>query len=489
MHINNSLVHTADSLGNTKNAHTSERVTIVSPTSHPFLFNPDGAKKNIGVWGYGVVGKSVVRFLLSHGFLVAVMDRRTLPTELVCAGVRGFAETEEGAFFEWCEVIIPSPGVHIETQRERYPGKWLAEVDLFAHSMPQKTIGITGSVGKTTITHVLSELLIRYGENIGAGGNIGFPLLDLACEKRDAHTYVIELSSFQLAFAQTFAPDLALITNIVPNHLDWHGTFDKYQEAKLNLIALQKEGQKALVPLALREHIRALSPRSTIAWFRTSAPTAEESATLHPTESIYYISDDRIMRHDNTSTVFILDLTTLPPLTFPENWLTLTAILDMQQYDLQKLPTYAQEATVPQHRVEKIPYKDASITIYNDSKSTTIQSTQAALGLMAIDRPIRLVIGGLGKGVDRAPLIAQLPQNVVKTYCFGGEKENLATHCVTYQKTHHVSTTLEEAVAQCLNESNPGDQILFSPAGTSYDLFTDYQHRGNRFKELVSSWE
>lgn len=477
----------------------------VSPETHPFLFeyvNADtgnehkttsdnrapARKKHVGVWGYGVVGRSLVEFFLSRGFLVAVMDRRTLPTEITLAGVRGFAETEEGVFFEWSEIVLPSPGVKIGAyaHNPHYAAKLYTELDLFAHCITQKTISITGSVGKTTVTHVLSELLIRYAENIATGGNIGYALMNLATEKADAHRYVLELSSAQLAHAQQFATDLAIITNIYPNHLDWHGSFDAYQHAKLHLVMLQHEGQHALLPLKLMDTVRSLNPRSTLVWFSTSEPSATELSALGEGESLYYIRHDNcIMRHDNTGTVFLQNITLLPPITFAENWLIMSAALNLLGHNLAALSQCSLNITIPSHRVEMLPKNRKNITVYNDSKSSTIASTLAALGMMVPDRPVRLILGGLGKGVDRAPLIAQIPKTVIHTYCFGTERDALAAHCSTYGKTHTVAETLNEIVTQCIQDSNPGDQILFSPAGTSFDYFANYQERGDAFKKLV----
>jgi UDP-N-acetylmuramoylalanine--D-glutamate ligase len=152
------------------------------------------------------------------------------------------------------------------------------------------------------------------------------------------------------------------------------------------------------------------------------------------------------------------------------------------------LPEIATKLAIPEHRLEKCPSRSTNITIYNDSKATTPASTLAAVNQLQQKHkgPIRLILGGLSKGVDRAPFIQQLKNKVAKVYCFGAEGEQLAFWCAQQQIPVENCARLEEIVALSLDQAAPGDQLLFSPAGNSYDLFKDYAHRGTVFKKLVA---
>ncbi len=153
------------------------------------------------------------------------------------------------------------------------------------------------------------------------------------------------------------------------------------------------------------------------------------------------------------------------------------------KYPLETLETYALSLNVPAHRMEKITV--GSITFYNDSKSTSIASTIAAIEQLQGTNLI-VLLGGLCKGVDRTPLIAQLKDKVKKIVCFGKEQSALVEMCLTYNIPASGHNTLDTAFAAAVKDVGPQETILLSPSGSSYDLFKDYEERGNHFKTLIS---
>lgn len=155
--------------------------------------------------------------------------------------------------------------------------------------------------------------------------------------------------------------------------------------------------------------------------------------------------------------------------------------------DLCALPNHINAVALPEHRMEKIVATSRDIVFYNDSKSTTTTSTHAAIGKLS-GKSIILFVGGLSKGVDRAHFIKELKDRVKEVYCFGAEADILNAYCVMYGIASQPFSTLDDAFDVCVKNVTTQDCILFSPAGSSYDLFKDYEERGNYFKTLVRNF-
>ena len=170
-------------------------------------------------------------------------------------------------------------------------------------------------------------------------------------------------------------------------------------------------------------------------------------------------------------------------LSFIDNILLLTAACDLLNINTQALQTVAATITLPEHRVEKIGNIN-NIDFYNDSKATTTASTLAAVKKLH-NRPLHLFLGGLSKGVDRAPFVAQLKNHVKYIYCFGKEAESLYAMCTANHIAATYFSTLDDAVSACTLAITSGDCVLLSPAGSSYDLYDNYEERGKHFKELI----
>ncbi len=445
-------------------------------------------KKNYGVWGLGVVGKSVLQFLYTHSreckvAKLSVMDTRAPSQEeahfLQKLGVSYVSEQERERFFIENDVIIPSPGIDTRTV-SAHRHKIIEELDLFFDAWKKPLIAVTGTVGKTSVVHLLSTIVQHNGITLATGGNIGRGMLDLV--GKEADYALLELSSFQLEHAQRFSPDLALITNLYPNHLDRHGTMERYLKAKYTIMQHQKEHQKALVPWTLQNNLRALTSRPF--HFFSPQPVTDHSS-LQPDDVLYILSNQEVRKITQTTNKLIFNLATLPTLSYRENWLIILAACDIlgvlnETFSIPHLE-------LPSHRLEKVATVKG-ITFYNDSKSTIPESTLAAVEHLLPGR-IHLFLGGLSKGVDRSPAIAALKGKVISIACFGKEAESLFTACskaeIPAQKYGH----LEEAFKSCIKQCKHGDSILFSPSGSSYDLFKDYKERGDSFVHLVQEFK
>lgn len=437
----------------------------------------DLVKRNYGVWGLGVVGTSVLRFLHARGFSLSVMDARKPSDEermwLESLGISYFHDSERDAFFNSHEYIVPSPGIALPPDLLTKHA-FVEELDLFADAWKNKLIAVTGTVGKTSTVHLLSQILGHNGISLATGGNIGTGMLDLI--GHDATYGLLELSSFQLERATRFVPDIALITNLYPNHLDRHGTFDQYFLAKYKILHSQQDHQQALLPLALKDRIRELTDRP-LSFF-----SAGGTDKLGPEDTLYSLVENVIIKQKNGTSSSLIDFEKLPQLSYKENWLMIVAICDMLGISPSLLSF--SDLTIPAHRLESLgTYR--GIAFYNDSKSTIPQSSLAAVEALQ-PAPIHLMLGGLGKGVDRGAFIPAFKNKVQSITCFGAEADTLYEACKNSGVSAYRCYTLEEAFQSCLDRAQPGDRILFSPSGASYDFYKHYAHRGEVFKELVN---
>jgi len=415
------------------------------------------------------------------------------------------------AFVDYNDYIVVSPGVDISTWKST-GDKFINELDLFSSGFMRKTIAITGTLGKTTVTHLLEKFLGKvavssdnFNDKVIACGNIGKPMLSLITQEYSACTIqadeaLLELSSFQLEFNRSFVPDIAIITNCYENHLDRHKTFEQYVAAKFNIMKHHTKKHSLIIssdffrnrlwPL-VKQYIASYPG---IVYIVSQEPPSkniiENSKTLM--SYVIYLDQGFVWCQSTHAECVskkekIIAINKLSSCTFIQNWLFIIAVarrlalsVDSIQKALVSFVGY-QIAKVFPHRLEHVTSIN-QVDFYNDSKSTVVQSTQAAIKMLQVkNRPITLIVGGLSKGVDRTQFsqwLTTVPA-VKKVYCFGKQ-------CAAFNKFLCFSS-LEQVLDDILTHVQPGDIVLFSPAGTSFDCFKNYMHRGIIFKQLVRS--
>ena len=421
--------------------------------------------KTVGIWGYGRVGKAAAQFLQKLGASILIYDKKPIIEPRSMRVVTSLDQLFQADY------LLPSPGIDTREYRTQYQGTWLSELDLFREYFHKPIIAITGSVGKTTVTHLVTQALTVAGWRVHAVGNIGIPCLQIIEQQHELDAVVLEVSSFQLEYIKSFAPDLAIWTNFYPNHLDRHGCMQDYFDAKYNIIKYQTAQQSALLPVELSRRMCALPTKSTLSFFSPVHTDFDYS--------IFFIDKQEIRLHARGSTTPIMPLNKLDQSVFPINWLITYAALHLLKISPQPLTSINPIA----HRLERVARMNG-VTFYNDSKSTTPASTQAALAAINASRTI-LFLGGLSKGIDRTELIQALQHIAVQVICFGKEAVPLHQQCTVMQIPSCAFNTLSEAFHFCTTISKPNDCVLFSPAGSSFDLFENYEKRGDEFRALV----
>ncbi len=448
----------------------------------------DFYNKRIGIWGFGIVGKAALKALKPHSDQISVIDKRKLnDTEselLKKENVLTYSHDQLEKFLAEHDLILPSPGIDLRPYQQ-FSQKFISELDIFSLNFSAPIIAITGTVGKTTTTSLLAHVLEHAGYKVCVGGNIGIGMLDLLHSEEKYDYAVLEVSSFQLELSKFFSPHLAIWTNFYPNHLDRHSTIQEYFNAKQNILLHQKETDYAILPLEILGQLSAKTDAQRI--FFSTHTDKEKFAKLDPADRIIAVDDKSLWCYQNNHVEKITDLTAIPDTTYQQNMLAIIAALTALKIPVEKLFEAAPTFTAHEHRLEKVTTING-VAFYNDSKSTIAQATIAAIDKLQ-GRPVLLLLGGLSKGVDRSQLFKEIHGKVTEIFCFGKEADALyqagTSANIACRRFENLETALQSAVV-C---AKPGDQILFSPAGSSFDLFSNYQERGKRFKELVETYQ
>lgn len=411
--------------------------------------------KKIGIWGFGKTGQSVLSFLHSQGAQCLIMDNNKLDPfqeELIKShNAQAVGPEFLPQFMEMNDFILPSQGVDLHPYLEHPDAaKFVSEVDLFQQFVKTPAIAITGSAGKTTTVTLLTQLLNLFGKRAISAGNIGKPMLDVLSEQDQYDYIVLEVSSTQLEHAKQFAPDITAILNIFPNHLDRHTDIPAYLEAKGKLLKYQTEDQIVFLPMDYIDIFWQLVGKQKVTWIG-------DDSYADITKKLYDVTPEK-------------------------NWQVILSILEYLDFNPEKVPSFKEKFKVPPHRIEFIGTHGGA-DFYNDSKATLPASTLTALEQFK-NKQIILFLGGLSKGVDRSELISQLPKNVKHVICFGAESKQLHNWCQDHVIPSSIHATLEDGFKVALKKLEPNDVVLFSPSGSSFDLFKNYEERGTVFKCL-----
>jgi UDP-N-acetylmuramoylalanine--D-glutamate ligase len=374
------------------------------------------------VYGLARSGQAVARRLNEQGDDVVLVDR-TLGNEL------------ELDLLDGVDVLVKSPGVPgerplVTIARERGVPVW-SEIEMAWRLLPQETklVGVTGTNGKTTTTELLGAIFRAAGRDVAVAGNVGTPLASI----RSADWVVCELSSFQLEDVESLSCDVAVLLNLEPDHLDRHGSFQAYRDAKLRIF---ERARAKVVPRGMGLdgiEFSADDPLPAEPLLR-GAHNRENAAAATAAARAAGLDDDAIAR------------------------------------GLREFPG------VP-HRLEVVA-DGGGVRYVNDSKATNVPAAKRALAAYA-DEPVHLILGGSLKGEDFRPLAEAIGPNVRSIHLIGEAAAQLATVVAA-----HDDETLERAVAHAAAEARPGDVVLLSPACASYDQFEDFEQRGEEFRRL-----
>jgi len=425
------------------------------------------AGRHVLVLGAARSGRAAVDLLLRAGARVAVYDRN--PDAL--AGLAPGVETLSGAkapSFDAFDAVVVSPGIHTYAHDKAIP-----EVDLAAQFLDAKLVGVTGSNGKSTTTTLIGEMLRESGFDTGVGGNIGTALCSLVGEGKA--WLVAELSSFQLEHARELHADVAVLLNLAPDHLDRHGTLERYGEAKARLALLQR-GDAWLVANRDDEWARGVAGRAParVAEFSTRAPVS--SGAWLEGETLVLTRDG-----DRRARIPLAELSTAAKRPVA-NALAAAAAADVAGASESAIRAVLARFEGLPHRVRDVCVR-RGVRYVDDSKATN--PAAAAASLLAQTAPVIWLAGGRNKGLAFAELADVARRARVRAAILYGESAGELERALAEAVPVELAKDLAEAIARAAALAQPGDVVLLAPACASFDQFKSFEERGQRFAELA----
>ena len=436
----------------------------------------------------------MARFLAERGAIVTVSDlkkREELEeniAQLKGLPIRFALGGHPREILERADILFLSPGVPrdapivVAAQERGIPIS--SETNLFTELCPAPIVGITGSSGKTTTVSLVGRMLKASGFRTWVGGNIGYPLIGSLDDIEPTDKVVMELSSFQLEIME-WSPPVAAILNITPNHLDRHPSMEAYTQAKLNIVRFQQPGDVAVLGYGLLSNIQyqISNLRSRILSFSLNEEV-EQGAFLRDGEIILRLGSTE-QRICWATEIKLLGRHNL------ENVLAACTIAAAAGASRQAMADVATTFEGVEHRLELVR-EVGGVRYYNDSIATSPERTVAAL--RSFDQPIVLLAGGRDKHLPWDEM-ARLTLEKARHLILFGEAAPIIERAIQAASGKgqgircqvHKCVTLEEAVEVAAREAEPGDVVLLSPGGTSFDAFRDFVERGERFRELVKA--
>ncbi|SPE34389.1 UDP-N-acetylmuramoylalanine--D-glutamate ligase [Candidatus Sulfopaludibacter sp. SbA3] len=424
-------------------------------------------------------GLAVAEFLTRQGRKVRATDLKPL-SELgeaaeVLARLNIPFEQQTPAVFESPGEIVLSPDVPWDLpalDEPRRRGTWItSEVELAAPFLKGRTIGITGSNGKTTTTSLIGHILREAGVPVQVGGNIGTPVTAMIDSSRDDGWNVLELSSFQLETISRFHAHIGVALNVTQNHLDRHHTFENYAAIKGRLFETQYSGDFAVLNAEDPECV-AYAERTvaTVQWFSSRRKVTPGASLCNGK----LVLDGKLLME--AGEIPIRGLHNV------ENVLAAAIAAARAGVSREQIAAAVRTFHAVEHRLEFVR-KVSGIDFYNDSKATSVDATLKAVN--AFPGGLWVILGGKDKGLDYAALREPLAAKAHAALLIGAAAGKIADQLRGAVPLFDMKT-LEAAVAYGYRNGQPGDTVLLAPACASFDQFRSYEHRGEVFKQIVN---
>ena len=449
----------------------------------------DLAGKKVLIIGAARSGIAAAQFLTTCGAIVGVNDQKPLEKwsesalALKSLGVGLLPGEPPSWLLDQLDVVVVSPGVPANIipirYAERAGAEIIGEVELAYRFLKGRIVAITGSNGKTTTTTLIGELLRDAGFRVQVGGNIGRALISMVEDSADDGWTVVELSSFQLETIKQFHPNVAVVLNVTPNHMDRYEAFTDYAAAKHRIFMNQTANDFAVLnaddptvsswATGLRGQVKKFSVRQQLdsgVFMRGEELIAKSSAgeqvVLKPSE----MKLRGLHNVENVAAAVSAGLAAG------------ASIDSMRDTIIQFNPV--------EHRLEFVA-ELRGVKFYNDSKATSVDATLKALEAFAqADGKVVLILGGRGKKAPYAPLAELIKRKVRKLVLIGEDAETIASELGEYAQVERASD-MSDAVARSFASAQKCDVVLLAPACASFDMFDSFEHRGRVFKEEISN--
>ncbi|QLY79589.1 UDP-N-acetylmuramoyl-L-alanine--D-glutamate ligase [Clostridium intestinale] len=443
--------------------------------------------KKVGVLGIGVSNIPLINFLLELGAEVTAFDKKDetqlgdIGKDFINKGVKLSLGEDYLSRLKGFDVIFKTPGMRIdllELVNAKNEGAHItSEMEEFVKYCPAKIYGITGSDGKTTTTTIVSKLLIEEGFKTWVGGNIGSPLFSNIEEITTKDRVVLELSSFQLMTMKEKI-DKVIVTNITPNHLDMHKGMDEYVDAKKNIFKYQ--GKEDLLVLNIDNEITKSFISEAKGRVKTFSSKEELKDGAYLKDGYLYIRDKKIVNKDE---IVIKGTHNI------ENYLA-AFLVSEDEVSIESMVNVARKFKGVAHRCELIREVEG-VKYYNDSIASS--PTRTLAGLKAFDEKVILIAGGYDKHIPFEPLAQEGHEYIKELILLGATKYKIKEVFDKIKEDKgidipvNIVESLEEAVKKAKDIAKDGDIVTLSPACASFDMFTNFEIRGNKFRDIVNS--
>lgn len=445
------------------------------------------------VVGIGVSNVPLIKFLIAHGASVVAHDKRTAEqlgdtyNELKELGVQFvLGETYLDKIDDDVKVIYKTPGVRFDVPALKTAvengAELSSEMELFFELCPADIIAVTGSDGKTTTTSLIYDMLVRGGYTCFLGGNIGRPLIDEVENIKAGDKVIVELSSFQLHTMKK-SPKIAVVTNVTPNHLDWHTDFNEYVDAKKAIFLNQ--GRDGRVVLNYDNDLtREFNNDTENGVYFSRKNHLNDGYCLNGDMICYYKNGELSREILNIKDIYI------PGMHNVENYLAAIAATDGIISDDVVRET-AKKFTGVAHRIEFVRELDG-VRYYNDSIASSPARTTA--GLNSFSEKVILIAGGYDKKIPFDEFGSVVNDHVKKLVLCGftaDKIEKAVKDASNYNEDElpiYKLDKFEDAVNKAREIAENGDIVILSPACASFDLFKNFEERGNKFKDIVNKF-
>ncbi|MGH7540730.1 MAG: UDP-N-acetylmuramoyl-L-alanine--D-glutamate ligase, partial [Gemmatimonadota bacterium] len=439
----------------------------------------------VAVLGLGVSGTAAARLIASLGGEVYASDafdgprQRRGAEELRAEGIEAETGRHDLERILECTLVVTSPGIDpsVEVRRAvREAGlRTVAEIEIAFRELRSRVIGITGTNGKTTTTALCGHLLETAGVRSMTAGNIGRPLSEIAMMEEPPEWVVVELSSFQLADLEMVRPDIGVLLNLAPDHLDRYASVERYYEDKRRLFANATDESRWVINLDDPEVVEMARHVAGVRYGAALHRHEEPGAFVDEEGWMCGRLEGEVARWARVETLPLLGRHNVM------NALMAGLAAALAGCGPEKLGEGLRSFHGLPHRLQPVGEFEGVLWV-NDSKATNVSATRVALG--AFQRPVVAVLGGRHKGEPYASLLPTLEENARAVIAFGEAAPRIVRE-LGESIPLQVAGGMEAVVREAKERARPGDVVLFSPACSSYDMFPNYEERGHAFERAV----
>lgn len=453
----------------------------------------DLKNKKVLIIGMARSGISAAKMCKGLGANVTIYDSkdndeiRNVTKDLIEQGVKSVFGQLNNNIMNDKELIVLSPGVPVDLEAILYAKKLqipvISEIELAYRYCTAKIIGITGTNGKTTTTTLVGKIVKSYLKNSKVVGNIGYPFTETVLDVTSEDYVVAELSSFQLETIESFKPSISAVLNITPDHLNRHKTFEKYIEVKERIFENQDENDYVILnyddPVCRKMENKI---KANVIYFSRKSKLQQ---------GVYLENNKIICSYENINEeICSIDELKIIGLHNVENTMATIAICICANIGIDLIREQVKLFEGVEHRIEYVT-TIKGVRYYNDSKATNPDAAIAAISsIKTMNWGTYLIAGGMDKGNEFDEWIESFDENIKGLIVFGETSNKIKTTALKlgYNKVEKVSD-LEEAVKYASRLARKDECVLLSPACASWDMFKDYEQRGDMFKQLIENLE